>query len=234
MSLVIVPEISQLHWEVVLVGAKYHLVGKGSEGEYVLDSLQNTKRAAACLDPVVINQVLNGSNEDSRCTCATTVGRPRCQHKFTFGEVRQFRGAWLTSSDPVADAVHFLTPQSQGRRKVEYYLGSHRVCRGFYQHCMGMSDRLINTISKRVCGKPVTTTLSLTPMTYKTTATQLDSCVAFWQYFFGSYCQTSDGESRYFPINLSGLHIYHQMYWPWWQKMTGKWQERQPLPVGAI
>ena len=90
-------------------------------------------------------------------------------------------------NSPVADAVNWLLPRQQSnRRKVDYYLGATRVCRGFYQHCLGMSDRTLNNISQKICGKVPTMAVTLPrQLTYKPTATQLDSCVAFWRYFFG-------------------------------------------------
>jgi hypothetical protein len=211
-------------WVLDKVGEKFLLRAMNSVGEYYFNSRDAAENAAEALGMEEITAVLDGTMDKNHCTCRGGIGYARCQHRFTFNDVRSLRAACLTSADPVADQVRALTPHFTTH--VNYYLGSTPVCRGFYQKCLGLSTRRVNRISAEVRGEPQVP--SMTPPNYNPNPQQKPLCVAFWQCFFGDQCQTSGGGHRYFPINMSCLYIYHNFFYPWWKDATGpSWTEEK-------
>ena len=187
-------------------------------GEYLLPSMDRVHAAIAALDPAEINSALDGTIENSKCTCPAGLNKPRCQHSFTFNDVAKLRGEWHTSEDPIKYFVDQLKSHSvnvfesggnhAGRNKqVTYFLGRRQVCRGFFGKCLGLSKHTVNRISAMVRGKQVAEPTRRKLPTYQHTSPAYDQCVAFWQSFFGDRAQTSGDGHRYFPVNLSLLHL---------------------------
>ena len=103
-----------------------------------------------------------------QCSCATGVGQSRCQHDFSANEVRSIRGEWFTNEDPVTNVINMLKNMPENLTKVQpreklraqailrgeeeesymrreahihYYL--RRVCRLFFQKCLGISKKKV-------------------------------------------------------------------------------------------
>jgi hypothetical protein len=226
------------------------LVAQQTLGHYTLETGKVAK-FAAMLDAEAITTVLDGTIEKSRCLCPLHENQSRCQHKFNFNQVSQLRAEYYSSRQPVLDAANKLKAFPENRSdgvspdgggspretRVVYYLLNVRVCRPFYMQCLGISKHVCDEISGEVRGRPTPTkALRQKLPEYKQNHTQYDVCVAFWRSFFGEQAQTSGDGHRYFPVNLSCLHIYLNMYWPWWKDVTGQWpsaHRSQEPPLGS-
>ena len=192
--------------------------------EFHLGSESALRSAVKHLDVAMISQVLDGANDNQSCTCPSDWGRDRCQHNFTWKQVRTFRGSWLQSKDPLMEEVRRLRArQSKSSSHVEYFLGNVRVCRGFYQACFGISKRKMDAITQQVRGKPNAyqlVRLECPANSIPSGPSQLQICINFWDQFFGDQCQTSGGTYRYFPVNMSCYYIYHHDAWAWWKDVV--------------
>jgi len=71
---------------------KVALFGINAEGEYSFESLERAIEAGQFLGTNSIARVLSTRPNEDRCR-----GLPRCQHKFTFNEIRRLRAQWITS-----------------------------------------------------------------------------------------------------------------------------------------
>jgi hypothetical protein len=215
------------------------LLAKNSVGDYLLPKDRDVEKVAFALDPVEINKVLDGTMEQSWCTCPSGIGHGRCQHKFTFDDIRNLRGDWHCNLDPVGTAVHVLKlmpenhyHESKLERRVTYYLLDKKVCRGFYSKCLGLSKKIVDKISCLVRGKefvkPIRNKLPGYPPT-----TKYDETVGFWDDYLINFAQTSGDGNRYFPANMSCYYIYNNEFWPWWQVYKKLWQDDPEPPFGS-
>ena len=139
-----VEDISTHDWETQLrAHGKMVLLARNAEGEYTFDTLKRAIKGAEFLDPVVITGILSSNPDQSKCTCRAGVGRARCQHKFTFNQIRQARAQWITSSTPVPDMVHKLKlrpeNQNQNNKRISYFVDQTMVCRPFFTLALGLS-----------------------------------------------------------------------------------------------
>jgi len=138
-----------------------------SVGDY-FDSRDVAENVAEALGMEEITAVLDGTMDKNHCTCRGGIGYARCQHRFTFNDVRSLRADCLTSDNPVAASTRADTTLH-----VNYYLGSTPVCRGFYQKCLGLSEPHLRRGSWRA------TSSSMTPPNYNPNPQQKPLCVAF-------------------------------------------------------
>ena len=74
----------------------YRLRTINAAGDYIVKgSMDKVLAAADMLSPEAITAVLDGSMDKNKCTCPTGVGAQRCQHKFTYEQVRSARAKWV-------------------------------------------------------------------------------------------------------------------------------------------
>lgn len=231
-----VNDISALHWITQLrPDGKVLLLGRNSEGEYLFPDLEKAVKASKLLEPDVIDQVLSSKEGETKCSCRAGFNLARCQHKFTFADIRRFRGHWLTSSTAVQDTVHRLQVLSNSSTRACYALGETPVCRGFFRKALGLSKSQVDEISARIRNVNPSTPVRA-PRTPKHSLRRkpLHVCLAFWEFFFGGQAQTSGDGKRYFPCNLSAFFLYHFVFWPWWKEHCGDWpDEVSDLPPNA-
>ena len=75
-------------WVLDKVGEKFLLRAMNSVGEYYFNSRDAAENAAEALGMEEITAVLDGTMDKNHCSCRGGIGQMRCQHRFTFNDVR--------------------------------------------------------------------------------------------------------------------------------------------------
>ena len=199
-------------------------------------------KVATALDPAAINQVLSLTSDWVRCSCISGENRPRCFQKFSANDIYKVRGEWVSSPTAMEDMVSHLRHCQSGEplreNNIEYYIQGQRVCPKFFIVCLGISREVRGQISNLVRGKeaPVRYRPSL-PCDAVDKDSQYDTCVRFWNSWFGERCPENGDGHRYYPVNLAALIIYNNWFWPWWKDDEGHWpdqnKDQNSLPPGT-
>lgn len=186
------------------------------------------KKLVQVLSPESINHVITLDPGAPLCTCFESGGMVNCQTRFSFDDVFQVRKIAYLSPDSVqfeGDRLKQLngshvdrktSPRSTEKQsRTTYFVGSRKVCRRYYQSCLGFSKEQVNQVSNLACGKKVTNIKKIRVVQYARKVTKERMCVSFFEYFF-AVCQRPNDDVRLFPANQSLDYIYHQVFWPWW------------------
>jgi len=231
-------------WLVDRTNNQLVLIARNSIGRYTLANPAKLFKASQFMAPEAIQAIVAGP-PNRLCRCPTGVERPRCNHKFTFNEVREVRGERYSSNDHVALTVERLKALQPRRtvaglagvatlttpRTIVYYVGQTRVCRRFFMACNGFSKRKVDKISNLVRG--IAIVQAIRPLAYNPRTTKAIQATNFLRTFFGDQAQSSAPGHRYFPVNMSYYYIYMHIFWPWWKDDRGHWPVLLPRAPAA-
>jgi len=238
--------ISPDEWIVRPDGQHTRLISLNCVGDYKLPPNVKPAKAATLLSPQSITQALDGTMDNNKCTCTSYPNKSRCQHSFSFEDVRKLREKWFTSTDAVQAFsaslkkmpanVKAYDGQDARDRRVSYFLEDKPVCKGFFMAALGISKKCCDRISAFVRDKEPALNIRRKLPKYKSKESQYRKCVEFWREFFGDQSQTSGDGHRYFPINLAIEYIFNNCFWPWWKDDRGDWKEdsRDPTQVSPV
>jgi hypothetical protein len=229
-------------WCVSQVGAATRLEAIDSVGSYVIPEGTSPDRIveiAKLLSPPAIRDVLDPTMEKNKCSCGTGLGRARCQHSFTFNEVRALRAEYLCHRDGLTLLVeklkchpennfHVPPPDSSDlvleTRRVFYFLNNRPVCRGFHDRVYALPKKKGDCVSALVRGLDPRVEERRKLPGYDADEGQVENGVLFLKDWLTGHAQTSGDGNMYWPVNLSLLYIYNNLYWPWWKDFTGDWK----------
>lgn len=205
------------------------LHAQNAPGIYILPDMASAVKAAAALDVCAIDKVLSLQSKVVRCTCLSGEGKMRCFQSFSSADVYKLRGEWLCSPTRLPDMVAKLSHRQTGdgrKNNVDYFLLEKRVCRTFFMECLGISKETVNQISNLVRGKEAPVRIRKKLPTPDKKVGQYDTCVRFWDHWFGERAPENGDGHRYYPVNLPALVIYNNWFWPWWKDEHGDWPDQ--------
>ena len=61
---------------------------------------------------------------------------------------------------------------------------------------------------------------------------QVENGILFLKQWIGDHAQESGDGNLYWPINLSLLFVYNNLYWPWWKDQQNDWTD-EPNDCGT-
>ena len=226
---------------------RVRLHAQSVQGSYDLPRVK-LQEAVDLLDPRKIHHVLDPTLDNKNCRCTAGIGRPRCQHKFSFEDIRKVRAQWITKPDPIGDwgrelqqynKIDCSPPEGQkvplysvqrptptAERRLTYFLpnesGKQPVCRQFFEKGLGISHFIGSEIAARSKFQEYNRPPRHNRRQYNHKGAQLDECITWWEIFFGEYAQSSGDGNRYFPVNVSLYYLYFNNFWPWWLEQHGE------------
>jgi hypothetical protein len=147
--------LSPADWEVTRAGNGLRLLAKNAPGAHTIPMVKvnDIRKIAEALSPKQIEEALAlGDMGNSQCRCNGGLNVPRCQHKFTYTDVQEIRGAWHAALDPVRMMANHLKefPANQTHKHepgdrdhhVTYYVKQQKVCRGFFRNAWELARPL--------------------------------------------------------------------------------------------